>query len=113
MFKKTEESEWTRFSRALGWREQAREPDEPALPGKEGPDAGPTRVRPPAPAEPEPAPVPLAPARPALPEPELAAEHQPRAPVSTMVEPARPLADSSRPMADSSRPVAWTSAADD
>ena len=35
MFKKTEESEWTRFSRALGGKDQPRERDEVAEPGQE------------------------------------------------------------------------------
>jgi cytoskeletal protein CcmA (bactofilin family) len=53
MFKKSEESEWTRFSRALGNREQQPETEEtPQIEAPENHDAEPTMVAPPSPVEP-------------------------------------------------------------
>ena len=66
MFKKTEESEWTRFSRALGGRDQSREREEPPPPEEEDLlEAAPTMASPPVPVEP-PAPQAAA-ARPSAP----------------------------------------------
>jgi cytoskeletal protein CcmA (bactofilin family) len=53
MFKKSEESEWTRFSRALGNRDEQPETEEtPQIEAPESFDAEPTMVVPPTPVEP-------------------------------------------------------------
>jgi cytoskeletal protein CcmA (bactofilin family) len=97
MFKKTEESEWTRFSRALGGKDQPREADEEIVPEEDAIDAGPTMVSPPAPVEPAPEPIQPVAARPVLPDAELPIE--------------RPVRPPAPPPAEPARPPAWTSAA--
>jgi cytoskeletal protein CcmA (bactofilin family) len=95
MFKKTEESEWTRFSRALGGREQSDEPDAAEEPRDEEPEENaPTMtgadapVAPPA-AEPEPAPPPLA-ASPVSPPASSAVDEPPAPPPVGMAQPVAP-----------------------
>jgi len=98
MFKKTEESEWTRFSRALGGKDQPREAEDEVMPEEDPLEAGPTMVSPPEPVEPAPEPVQPVAARPVLPDAEMPVE-RPIRPTPPPVEPARPRA--------------WTPAAED
>ena len=63
MFKKTEESEWTRFSRALGGKDQPREREDPSGPEDELVEEAPaiTAASPPPPVQAGPAPIPTPP----------------------------------------------------